>query len=368
MKVRIIVSAIVVVLFFGSFALAREALTLRGTIDMALYYNPAGQKARVWTQKAELAADQATSAVDFYINLEEQGIKLPYSIKQQIDLIQDQANSGKYLADIGEELTRNQLVLEAQQKYLALLKAKESFKLSDLGFKRAKELLHMAEVAFTAGVVPRSDILGAEAQLAAAEAQLLAAEAGVKNAELDLNKTLGRDLHIPVKLSEPFILPEIGPVDLEKGLEYAMRNRFEILQAREDFMLKKKALKHASENLSPGDSALNMAQLDMQEASLNLRIANDNVTIQVHQLYNALQMQEARLAALEKGVTFSAESFRLARLRYEAGLGIQVEVQGAALSLAELENQLLSARYDHYLSWLQWLFVIGRPVFQEGLK
>ncbi len=362
-KYRAAAGLVLLLLLLGRGLLAAQGgLTLSQAVELAAARNPMAMKAQLREERASLGLGQAQETVDLLVYLRDLGVPLPYSQQKVIDLTAAETASAQRLLARSGELVRDQLALEAQQKYLALRKARENLALARIGLERAAELKRLAEAAYRAGTVPRSDVLGAEAQLALAEAQVLAAAAAERNARMDLNKTLGNDLNGEITLAEPFALPETGEVDLESGLASALSHRFEIFEAQEAYYLKELSFNHAAAHLPPDDRAYRTAYLDLVEAMYNLQIARDNVTLQVHQLYNALEAMAGRLAALEKAVAYSAESSRLARLRYGAGVGTQAEVLSAFYSQSELENQLLQARYDHYLTYLQWLFATGRPV------
>lgn len=326
-----------------------------GAVEEALAKNPVVEKAALAVKKARLAYDRISLEVR---EMEEYGVAMPY----EFHLARHEVDRAGNMAAMYEKFSRNKLALDVQQDYLGLLKAYDGLGLAQLGLERALEQKRLAEAAFSAGTVARSDVLGAEAQVAGAEAQLFAAESALAIAEMTLNKTLGRELDLTLPIDKNFNPPEIGHIDLAEGLEAAMEHNIEMVEARENLDLQEKVFRVAKSFYTPNVFLYREAELNLAEARLNVKVAEDNVRLQVSQLYAALGGMEKQEAALEKSVSYAAESYRLAQLRYEAGIATQMDVLGALVTLSEMENRLLQARYDHYLTYLQWLFVTGRPV------
>jgi outer membrane protein len=359
-KKIILVMAIVFLMGFGA-AVALEYLTLDQAASLALSQNPAVRQAQIRVEKADMAAAQAAEPIPYLDYLRELGI-IPYEQLKMLDLGPAQAEYGQVLARKGAEVGRNQLVLEAKQKYLALQKAQDTKKLAEDALARAQDMLRMANVSYNAGVVARSDILGAEAQVAAAHARLLAAENGVELAVMDLNKTMGRNLDSPLSLVESFEVPVVGTVNLSAGITAALSKRFEMVESRSTVALRRLELEHAQDNLDADNPSYRQAVLNLEEAELALRINEQNVRLQVHQLYSGLQVMAKQLETLEKSVMYARESHRIAGLRYAAGVASQMEVQNTQASLYEMEIQYLHVRYDRYLTYLQWLFATGQSL------
>lgn len=91
----------------------------------------------------------------------------------------------------------------------------------------AADFLQRTQARFTAGTVPRLDVINAQVSLAAADNDLIGNARDVTNAEAALNRTLGRPLGLPViaidSLDVPGSLPDVQAVE-----QAALRSRPEI--------------------------------------------------------------------------------------------------------------------------------------------
>jgi len=351
---------ILVLLVAGTVVLAAgEALLLRQAVDVALKDNPAARLATVRAERARNGAEQLRQRVDGAVyrlitnSLQPGDLSLVY-------VAPTQAEQMERMAPLRERAARELLVLETQTNYLELYRAMDRLNLAGQALARAREQQRLAEVAFQAGTVARSDILVAQAHVAAAEAQIFAAESSVQTARAALNKSLGRPLADLVELPEQFSVPERRPLDLQRGLEGADADRLDVIIAREALLLSQIELSSARHTLA--SAALRDAELAVDEARLQLQTTVEAVRLEVFQLYHRLAGVEKQLAALEQGVRSATEAHRLAVLRYQAGVGTQMDVTAARDALAEREQELLHARYEGYLGHLSWRLAIGQPL------
>ncbi|EEG76834.1 TolC family protein [Dethiobacter alkaliphilus] len=361
MKTRMTVTLIILLLAGVTAAVAVENLTLQQASQLAVEQNPAIRQSEINVERAERASEQADESETILDRLREEGLLTP-DVEQLLDLLPAQAEQGEKMARLARDLVRNQVILEARQNYLEVQKARENKNLAKQNLQRAEEMVRLATVSYNHGMTPRSDVLGAEAQVAAAQAALLAAENQVELAALELNNTLGRRLDASLSVAELQSVPKPGRPNLESGLSSALKKRIEIEQAKGEVELQETQLEYVQENFSEEDAVHRQAELDLEEARLNLEITKKNVELQVRQLYSGMEVLKKQEQALEKSVKAAEESYRLACLRYEAGVTTQMEVTGAQTTLLELETQLLHVRYDRYLMYQQWLFATARDL------
>jgi outer membrane protein TolC len=118
------------------------------------------------------------------------------------------------------------VTFETIQKYYNLLKAEELLSTAEEAKSRAESQLKLVNACFTAGIVPKSDILKAELELSQAEAAVLEAEA-----ELDISYAELQD-QIGVEIKDKIVPPEVEVKrrieSLDKYIDYALQNRLEL--------------------------------------------------------------------------------------------------------------------------------------------
>jgi len=104
-------------------------------------------------------------------------------------------------------------------------------------------------------------------------------------------------------------------------------------------------------------------------AEVNRRRSVDQVTIEVQQAYIALVQARDRVAVANVGLSQANEAYRLARVRYNAGVsqqtGVspQLELGNAQTSLAQAQSNHVNALYDYNTARAQLDRAIGRYSF-----
>jgi outer membrane protein len=89
------------------------------------------------------------------------------------------------------------------------------------------------------------------------------------------------------------------------------------------------------------------AQEDLQIAELNLQQVKESIALEVRTAYLNLQDAAKRLEVARKGLGQATEALRLARVRYEAGVSLQLEISDAELAYTQAQTNLVNAQYDY---------------------
>jgi outer membrane protein TolC len=115
---------------------------------------------------------------------------------------------------------------------------------------------------------------------------------------------------------------------------------------------------------------LNEARAMIAQAQTNRRQAVDLVTLEVRQAYLNLLQARDRVAVANQALAEAQETFRLARVRYNAGVssaaGISplLEVSDAQAALTQAESNQVNALYDYNDARAQLDKAIGRYSYQ----
>jgi outer membrane protein len=111
------------------------------------------------------------------------------------------------------------------------------------------------------------------------------------------------------------------------------------------------------------------ARADVATAETNRRQALDQVSLEVRQAYLTLLQARNRVAVANQGLVQAREGFRLARVRYNAGVSSQagisplLEVSDAQAALAQAQNSQVNALYDYNGARARLDKAIGRYSF-----
>lgn len=279
----------------------------------------------------------------------------------------------------------NDLRLRVRQGYYAVLQAQELLKVAEQAQTNNRERVKQAQSQFEAGVIAKIDVLRFETQLAQADADVLAAKNRLRLAKQVLNNTLGRPIETTF---------DVVPVQVVPTIEGTPEGYIaEAMSARPDVRAQKlnvEALMYVrlaeQRGLSPtlnlsavhqrnidaqgfgarsGSSTgtlllswpvfdsgitrsrVHSAQRDEELAGIALEQLTLGISLEVRQALSNLADAKERLDVSSKQVALAEEAFRLAKIRYEAGEGIQLEVTDAQTQLTQAQAGEVGARYDY---------------------
>ena len=99
----------------------------------------------------------------------------------------------------------------------------------------------------------------------------------------------------------------------------------------------------------------------MKQAHLLQQQTTELVALDVWQAALSLDEAKAKLASTSKTVEQAEEGLRLARIRYEAGVGTPVEVTDARTALAAAETNHVNAVYSYRVAEARLARAVGVP-------
>lgn len=292
------------------------------------------------------------------------------------------------------ERTKQQVVFQVQQAYLQLLLARENEAAARRAVAAAEESVRVARARLAAGVAAPFDVLQAEVSLASAQQGLARAQAQVGNAQSALAALVNLPLDVTI---EPTDRLEARAVDgtLQEFVQRALRQRPELEELRARAQAARAGIELARSGGRPNvalaaqydwsgptsnvanswsvtlavtlslhdggitEHRVREAELRLQQLALLEAQTRQRVELEVRQAWLALQQAGPELAAAERAVEQAREALRIARVRFEAGVGTSLELVSAQAQVAQAEVGLAAARFNQNLARLQLLLATG---------
>ena len=290
----------------------------------------------------------------------------------------------------------------AEKGYYDVLQAANTVNLDKETVDRLDEHLKNTQAQFAVGVVAKADVLRSQVELVNAQQTLTQAENSYEVAVSSLNNVIGLPTATRLNLSQGL---EYKPNDytLDNCVTYAMANRPEIHQAEASVGMAKAAQKIAnagslpqlslgasnewSNDTFPGQDRDNWAlgvtltqniwdygvnAAKVREAKANVvkaqesyRQISDQVRLAVRTSYLSMREAEKRIKTTEVAVAQAEEDYRIAQLRYRAGVGTNTDVMDASVALTTAKNNYIQALYDYNTSTALLEQSMGVPVENE---
>lgn len=356
-----------------------QALGARwGSIDFSHYsgrterYQIAGSNASYGTKNP---GNSHTNTVSITVPIFTGG-RLEGAIKQA----RENLKYYQYGMDSSYQTTR----YNAEKGYYDVLQAANTVNLDKKTVDRLAEHLKNTQAQFAVGVVAKADVLRSEVELVDAQQTLTQAENAYNINVATLNNIIGLPTATPLNLSQGL---EYKPNSyaLDNCVTYAMANRPEIHQAEASVNMAKAAQQQANAGNLPqvnlgasnewsdthfagrkrdnwalgvtltqniwdyGVTAAKVreAKANVVKAQESYRQIADEVRLAVRSSYLSMREAEKRIKTTEVAVAQAEEDYRIAQLRYSAGVGTNTDVMDASVALTTAKNNYIQALYDY---------------------
>ncbi|MDF1545403.1 MAG: TolC family protein [bacterium] len=281
----------------------------------------------------------------------------------------------------------------AEMRFHSVVLARSELEVVRAAYAAAIENLAVVESLFEKGLVPKYDLLRARVDKANLEPNLLAAESGLKLAEKELKSFLGINLAEPITVTaEKVIATETVAGSLDSLTRAALEGRPEMHQVGYNTEMRKRAIRVAKGGYFPSLNAFSTyswqsqsdafslkennsrsmtagltlsipifnggrtrgevasRKADYVQARLTARDMEDQVKLQVEQAYDLMVQARKSIETVVGTVAEAEEADRIARLRFESGMGTQLEVLSAQAALTQARNSQAVAEYNYNMA------------------
>ncbi len=284
------------------------------------------------------------------------------------------------------------VILETKTNYYGLQSADSQVDIQQSAVNDAEQTLKDAELLEQAGLGTRFDVLRAEVELANAQQALVTAIANQNSARRQLVETLSLRDQVDIQTADEITKVADWNLPLESSIITAYENRPELDQFLLTREINEEQKQIALAQIRPQISVfgqvdfLNVSEDDIdtttgytvgaqlqwnifdggvakaiaRQEDIDIEIAENDfanqknlVRLEVEQAFFGLQANDKNITTAEMAVTLAEESLRLARLRFQAGVGTQTDVIEAQSELTTARGNLLTAIIDYNQSFTQ---------------
>lgn len=305
-------------------------------------------------------------------------------------------------AELDLQRQLEQLRQEVTNAYYNIQEAEALVRIGEAAVQNSQISLRDAIARERAGLGTQFDVLTARVQLANNQQQLVQAQSQLQTAQRQLAQVLSLNDKANVRAADPIRVVGQWQLSLEESIALAFRNRVELeqqlTQRNAALQQRRVALANLGPQLVAGgsfntldsltdgvgprwgytvggqlnltlfDGGVSRASAAQQESAAAIAEAQyaafrNLIRFQVEQAYYTLKSSQENIRTNEVAVRQAKEGLRLARLRFQAGIGTQAEVSNAETALIQAQSNLLSSTldYNRAIAALQ-RFVSGLPL------
>ncbi|BAY83135.1 outer membrane efflux protein [Calothrix parasitica NIES-267] len=313
-----------------------------------------------------------------------------------------QAKEQLRLQELDVERLSEEIRLNVATEYYNLQQADEQVRISKTAVGNAEASLRDARALEEAGVGTRFDSLRTQVNLANSQQQLTNARSQQQIARRQLVTRLNLAQTSTLSAADPVKLAGLWNQTLENSIVLAYQNRPELQQQLAQRNINKQQRREALAQLGPQvaieasyslldqfndsvglangysvaltaslnlfDGGASKAQatqfkVDTEIAETQFSSTRNQIRFQVEQAYSQLESNLENVQTSEAALNQARESLRLARLRFQAGVGTQLEVLDAENALTQAEGNRINAILDYNRA----LASLQRAVTSRGL-
>jgi len=305
---------------------------------------------------------------------------------------------------IDEFLARNDLTLQVSQAYLGMLVAQEFVRVATETYEIAEGFYQITQQMFNEGLASKLDLLQSEVQMANLVPRVTQAENAVRLSEAGLKTVMGVQGAQSLLLTDELRYKK-HQYSLDELLSEALTNRHELKQMDLRGLMGRHALSVARGDYLPmialsgsystfgNDLAeynqwedsytislglnfnlfnggkrrtgVQKAHAAIRQAELGRTALEDGIELEVEGAYLTLIESESTLLSSEKTVAQAEEAARLAQLQYQAGTITNLQTTQIHTNLTNARANYTQALFNYTLAGIRIKRAVGRNLVEE---
>jgi outer membrane protein TolC len=305
-----------------------------------------------------------------------------------------QANVDTSRAD--RDVTRTQVTDQVARAYLTVLRADAALEAAQANVDLSQALVNLAESQKDAGTGTGMEVVRAQVQLADFNGRLIVVRNDRNRAGLQLLRSMGLELSVPVQLTDRLSFIAVDVSGMEAALQSARDARLELrAQKQREAVAGMSTSAIEAERLPSistfGDfGGIGQPKLGLERTrtvgvtvsiplfdggrrtarklesnallraeQLRTRDLEQQVELEVRLAVDSLRSAETQVATAREGLELAENEVAQAQRRYQAGVGVPVEVTDAQTRLDRARDNQIQALYSHNLARLDLAAATG---------
>ncbi len=304
-------------------------------------------------------------------------------------------------ADLALENAKQAVKLQTTQAYYQLLECRNLVDVNQEAVDTLEEHLSNVNAQYRVGTVAKSDVLASEVQLANSQQSLVTAQNNYDIAMATLNNIIGLPSDTVLSVKDQLQYTAYPDLNLDNCTVYALDNRpdgiaadYEVEQSKEALAIAKAghlptvtagvtrgltgrdAFKEditgqwaagltASWNIFDNGqvgAAVEQAKAGLRAAEESAAATKENIQLNVREQFLSLQAAEKNIQTTSKAVEQAEEDYKIAQVRYSAGVDTNLAVMDAQEKLTSARTNYYTALYNYNTSKAALDKAMGIPV------
>ena len=325
-------------------------------------------------------------------------VEQPIFMGGKIKAAYKMATLGKQMAQLNENLTSTDIILETDQAYALMIKAQEMNKVAESYHAVLQELMKNVQSAYKHGLKSKNDVLKVQVKLNESELSIRKAQNALRLANMNLCHLIGKPLNETLHISYDFPIieqqsetqinditarPEYNILDKQVDLakqqvkltrselmpQIGIRGSYDYihgLKVNEQTMFDKgnfSVLLNVSIPIFHFGERINKvraAKMKLEQTRLEQADLNEKMLLELTQSANNLDEAKLEAELADQSLLQADENRRISKGEYEAGLeSLADHLEAQALWQQAYENKV-DAHFQLYLNYVKYLKASGQ--------
>lgn len=262
------------------------------------------------------------------------------------------------MAKMGVGAAKDDVAARIEQAYFAVVMSNETVAIRTDALATAKRQRDAGKAKLKAGLASKLDVESLENNLVSTQYSLEAATRNQRLCLLRFNRAMGSDLEAKPRLNDKLAFSPVK-VDLKPSLDYALRNRRDMIQARTAVQRREEELLLASTDFTPAAERDQM-KLDLERAKISLADTTKDAVIAVEEAYANLRNTQNEVDNRARALSRAQKGVGNTELKFKNGLAQASDLVNAQANYENAQLQRLQGVNDYRASLSGFLRAIGK--------
>lgn len=342
-------------------------LTLSQAIEKALENNPEIKKSKLDLKKAEV--DYREGNYDIRANKNQLYDEKETSIKYlSMVTALDFANKFSFEnAKRRDEIIQNNIKSEVEELYFNLVQAEKVIDISKLNVDLTKKLVKISQAKLDLGLGVKQEVLNSELNQARTKGSYEQSVKNLENAKMLFNTKLGLETLQEIELVDRLEYKEFSVGELEEAIDQALKNRNEIKQLEFKYELEKLNMQIVKGQYPSITFMYRQQEVELEKAKKTLEDVKNSIEMEIRSSFKEIEQKKTEVDSASRTFELSEEGLRVAKLRYELGMGTSLEVDDAQIALNQAKLGLSNAILKYNLDALKFKTITGLGKMAGGM-
>lgn len=366
-------------------------LTLSEAIEEALENNPDIEKSKLDLKKAEVDFREGNYNIRANKKMLYNDNETSLDYLKMVTLLELPNTFSLENAKRKVDVTKSNIETEVEELYFNLVQAQNMIDVNKSNIELSKRICEISQIKLDLGLGVKQEVLNNEMNYTKAKESYDQSMKNLENAKMLFNTKLGLGTLQKIELLDKLEYKEfniqdliekeeketededenkkveetvnavavIEKDDIDKAIEQAFKNRNEIKIAEFSYDLEALKMDVVRKEYPSITFVYRQQEVELDKSKEALENMKNSIEMEIRSSYKEIMQKEIEISSAKGTVELAKEGLRIAKVNYEAGSGIKLDVENAQNALKQAELGLSNAIFKYNMETLKFKTTTG---------